>query len=140
MGTTLFVCTGNLCRSPMAEAIARSMAPAGSYASAGTWAGQGNPATREAVAAAAEAGGNLAGHRSQPLTRDLLAAADRVYVMTRSHGRAVEDLLPAAAGRTELLDPGGAEIADPYGLPIEHYRVCRDQIVAALEARITQGR
>ncbi len=140
MGTTLFVCTGNLCRSPMAEAIARAMAPGEALASAGTWAGRGNPATREAVVAAAEAGGDLAGHRSQPLTRDLLAAADRVYVMTRSHVQAVEDLLPAAAGRTELLDPGGAEIADPYGLPIDDYRACRDQIVAALEARLTPGR
>ncbi len=140
MGTTLFVCTGNLCRSPMAEAIARALAPGQSFASAGTWAGRGHPATREAVAAVAEAGADLADHRSQPLTRALLEAADRVYVMTRSHQRAVADMVPAAAGRTELLDPTGAEIADPYGLPLQDYRTCRDQIVAALEARLMAGR
>ncbi len=136
MGTTLFVCTGNLCRSPMAEAIARTMAPEHSFASAGTWAGRGNPATREAEVAAAEAGGDLTGHRSQPLSRALLDTADQVYVMTAAHLRAVRELAPGS--RPELLDPAGAEIPDPYGLPLGAYRACRDQIVAALEARLTR--
>ncbi len=132
----LFVCSGNICRSPMAEAIARLHRPGGAFASAGTWARRGDPATPEAVAAGAEIGADLAGHRSQPLSPALLAEAERVFVMTEEHLRDVAALLPAAAGRAELLDPAGVPVADPYGQSLGDYRRCCDQIAAAVAVRL----
>jgi len=90
----LFVCTGNTCRSPMAEAIARAhLERAGLghrvlVASAGVTASHGAPATPEATRAAEAVGASLTTHRSQPLTPELLDRADVVYTMTESHQRA----------------------------------------------------
>ena len=147
----LFVCSGNLCRSPMAEGLARTMLadrlgcePQAlsrhglEAASAGTGAMFGYPASENAVQAMEERGIDIRGHQSQPLTVDALLAADYIWVMTRSHLDAVRRLAPAVASRASLLDPGGEDVPDPMGGDIEAYRECADRIAGALAGRLAE--
>ena len=138
--TILFVCTGNTCRSPMAEVIARDLLGKDSgvtVRSAGVAAGAGYPATEEARVAMAEMGLDLSGHRSQPVTRELIDGADVIYAMTNGHRRDMLALDPGAAARVFLLDPAGGSIPDPIGMPVEDYvetaRVLRDLIARRLK-------
>jgi protein-tyrosine-phosphatase len=114
----LFVCTGNTCRSPMAEAIARALiAEAGrasevEVASAGANAPDGAAATDKAHDAVEKLGYDMAPHWSRQLTPEMLRSADRVFVMTGSHLRFAQAMAPDAS--IELLDPLG-EVPDPYG-------------------------
>jgi protein-tyrosine-phosphatase len=104
----LFVCTGNLCRSPMASAVLqRVLSERGcegiEVASAGTWAETGFSATSEACAVIAERGMDLSAHRSRPLTVDELRTADLVIAMTSVHLREIGSLDPEAGAKTLLL-------------------------------------
>ena len=125
--TILFVCSGNTCRSPMAAALARRILAArlkmreaelekGGFAviSAGVSAMTGAPATAHAVQAVRLLGGSLSGHRSQPLTADLIAHADRIWTMGRGHAAWIAAMAPSAADKTRMLDPTG-DISDPIG-------------------------
>jgi protein-tyrosine-phosphatase len=104
----LIVCTGNLCRSPMASAVLqRVLSEQGcagiEVASAGTWADSGHHATSEACAVVADRGMDLAPHRSRPLDRDELRTADVVIAMTSVHLREIESLDSESARKTLLL-------------------------------------
>ena len=135
----LFVCTGNICRSPMAEYLARDLAgDRARFTSAGTIAIDGHPPSPGAVAAMAEIGIDLRLHGARPLEEALAAQPDIVFCMTGLHRKAVS----RAAGpgvRVELLDPGGGEIDDPYGMDTDDYRRSRDEIAGALRARLAAG-
>jgi protein-tyrosine-phosphatase len=133
----LFVCTGNLCRSPMAEAIAsrRWASTDFVFESAGVLAVTGAPATTMAAAACEESGVDLTAHRARQFDGDLAAAADLILVMTEAHRRRVLELAPEAAAKVDMLRPDGEDVDDPYGQPLEVYRASRDEIVAALESR-----
>jgi len=134
----LLVCTGNTCRSPMAEAIARDLLRGDDRAiigSAGVTAGDGAAATPEAVAAAGELGLDLSGHRSRPLTPRRVAEADRILTMTAAHRDLVLRAVPEAADRTSVLDQDG-DIADPFGGTLADYRVTAEQIKTALLRRL----
>ena len=141
MTRVLFVCTGNTCRSALAEGIARArLGPESGVAfeSAGLYALDRAPATPNALAVAAEAGVDLAAHRARPVTREMVEGADRIYVMTRSQAEALACMGSPGGNRAALLDPAGEDIPDPYGQDLDAYRGARDRITAAVEARATE--
>lgn len=149
--TVLFVCTGNTCRSPLAKVIARQkvatalrvetgqlMARGLWITSAGTAAGGGSPASAHALQAAAEIDLDLAAHRSRGLGDDLVAHLGRAYALTQSHLQGILLSYPQLADRVTLLDPQGRDIPDPFGGPIETYRMARTFIGNAVTARMPE--
>jgi len=147
----LFVCTGNICRSPMAAGIAArtladrfgcdpAMLPGHGIdvQSAGTGAAAGFPASDHAILAMQERGIDIALHQSRPITVDAILAADYIWVMTRGHLEAVRQMAPEAAGRIALLDPAGEDVADPIGGDLEAYRACARRLEKAVAARLTE--
>ena len=130
MPTILYVCTGNTCRSPMAEAIARHWIAHGGLgdnpelvaASAGVFAPEGVPPSPEAVIALAELGIEHDG-ASRRLTADLLREAEVVFCMTAAHMAAARSLVegdPDGQARILLLDPAG-DVEDPIGMGQKAY-------------------
>jgi protein arginine phosphatase len=130
----LFVCTGNLCRSPLAAGLAErdlarrlGCAPADlpgrgwAVLSAGTAAVPGRSATPETVAEGRRRGVDLSAHRSRPLTPTLVDRADRVLVMEAAQRRTLLDFAPEARGRVAILASNGSDIPDPFGRGPESY-------------------
>src|SRR5436190_8454241 len=138
MKTVLFVCTGNVCRSPMAEGLFKhGVRGRGTYRvlSAGVGAVDGQPASDHAVRALREIGIDISRHRSRHLTADLVQQADYIFGMTHSHVDAITLLYPQAAEKTfllrefdETLDAYENDISDPIGGSYDVYCNCRDQI------------
>jgi len=138
MKNVLFVCTGNICRSPMAEGLFKKLLGGRGdivVQSAGVSAGRGLPASGDAVNALARAGVNLSTFRSQPLSDELVQKATHIFVMTRDHKRLLELFYPEAAGKTRLIrefENGSPDVPDPIGLGRDTYEHCRDTLKKAL--------
>ena len=133
----LFVCSGNTCRSPMAEALFRRMLDdAGrqdiSVESAGTGAYDGAPASEGSFLVAVEAGLDLTRHRARLLDRELVAQADLILTMSKGHLSRVERL--GGGGKVHLLGTYAnasaeeSELRDPYGGDVEGYRQTLHQL------------
>jgi RpiB/LacA/LacB family sugar-phosphate isomerase len=138
MKTVLFVCTGNICRSPMAEGLFRHATRGRTdcrVLSAGVGALEGQPPSSHAVRALNELGIDISQLRSRMLTSELVEEADYIFGMTHSHVDQVNLLFPQAAEKTfllrefdETLDEFEKDISDPIGGSYETYAYCRDQI------------
>jgi protein-tyrosine phosphatase len=137
----LLVCTGNTCRSPMAETLLRhemtqrfkdlftpGQPPPVVAVSAGLSAYPGGAASPEAVNVMHARGLNLKDHQSRPLTQRLLKQADLVLTMTASHRQAILGRWPEASPKTFLLSKNGRDVADPYGGSVPIYAACADEI------------
>jgi protein-tyrosine phosphatase len=137
----LFVCTGNTCRSPMAEGMFRkllaerlqctvnALAARGIVVmSAGLSASYGMSAAQEAIDLMRRHGIRLDEHVSQPVTPEMLSNADYVLTMTARHRQAILDRFPELASRVHTLSPDGCDVPDPIGAGAAEYRRCSEQI------------
>lgn len=132
----LLVCTGNTCRSPLAEVLLRraleeAKVDGVTVSSAGTGAFGGEPASEGSYLVALENGLDLAAHRARPVTRELVAESDLILAMSRGHLRKLQ--LLGAGEKAQLLGEyadadGDPEVADPVGGPIEGYRATYQQL------------
>jgi tRNA threonylcarbamoyl adenosine modification protein (Sua5/YciO/YrdC/YwlC family) len=142
----VLVCTGNTCRSPMAEALLKKRIAERLQCSveelddrgvvvmsAGVSAAPGGRAAAEAVQTMRERGLDLSQHESQPLSERVVRFADAILTMTRGHRETILAQWPEAERRVHLISHGRGEVSDPIGGPLEMYRRCADQLDAYLE-------
>lgn len=141
----LLVCTGNICRSPLAaglleRALAERSITGISVSSAGTGAWDGAPVSEGAYLVALERGLDLSSHRARLLTRELVEGADLILTMARHHRARVDEL--GGEGRVFVLgeyagrEGDGAEVSDPFGGDLDVYRDTCSELEALLQAAV----
>ena len=137
----VIVCTGNTCRSPMAETLLREQLrqklgseDAVRVLSAGVAAGAGSGASPQAVEVMGTRDLDLTGHSSRPLDDAVMNVADLILTMTRGHRAAILAAWPNMQDRVHTLRRDGGDITDPVGMPVEVYQSCSEQIDQELTA------
>lgn len=139
----LFVCTGNTCRSPMAEGLFRKAAAGRddlAVSSAGVAAAKGSPVSRETLKALKQRGAGLDGFKSRPVSDAILAEATHVFAMTEGHLAALEARFPSHSDKFFLVREfsgitdkrQGLDVPDPIGMGQAAY----DEVAKVLEAAI----
>jgi protein-tyrosine phosphatase len=143
----LFVCIGNICRSPFAHAFFKKLVNQKRFQglraeSAGLFALHGNSATYLAQRVAEEFGVDLAEHRAKSVSKELVAWSSMILVMEKSHEDTLLIDFPEAKGKTQLIrhfarfGSKRRGIADPYGLEYDAYRFCFVDIEDAVSGLI----
>lgn len=152
----LMVCTGNICRSPMAAALLRHRLPPALQGrvvvgSAGTHALHGHQAEPFAVQTMAALGIDLRDHRARHLTREMVRRADLILAMEQAHVDTIRQMLAWSPRDVQLLNnfnplADGPEVRDPYCSPLEDYKICLETlepsiagVIAHLKARLLTG-
>lgn len=136
----LFICTGNTCRSPMAEAICkkkmRKLKISGSADSCGTAAAPNVPAAENAILAVKELYNlNISKHLSKPISIELIDKADIIFVMSQRHATALISLFPEC--KDKLYIPKN-EIADPFMSSLEVYKACAKELECAIDDMLSK--
>lgn len=141
----LFVCSGNICRSPMAEGYLRFAIPpkyknSVEISSAGTLNIENSPPSLEAVEVMKEKGVSINGHKSRGLTKALVDGADLILTMSLEHYEEIKKKFNPPKGKLQLLGDFESEspcqensIMDPIGQDIGVYRECRDMIIRSID-------
>ena len=156
MKTILFVCTGNTCRSSMAEGFfndavknAQSLSEMYKGESAGLAAFEGEPAAQHSVNVMKNIWNiDISGHRARNLDRDMVNRADLILTMTKGHKEMIISKFPGSESKVFTLkefihgkNPDNGEegdcnmhdVADPYGMPEQVYRKCAEEIKKAVD-------
>jgi len=134
MFTLLFVCTGNTCRSPMAEFLFRNLVGGLQnieVVSAGVSTEEGLPASEHALSVMREKGISLDNHRTRPVNRELVEKADLILTMTSRHKAILTNMYPEFRDKIYTLKEYAGEegdVVDPFGQSEEVYRNCRDEL------------
>ena len=139
----LFVCTGNICRSPLAASLLeRALKERGlevKVTSAGTGAWDGAPASEGAYLVGLERGLDLSGHRARLLTRELVENADTILMMSPQHCARVDELAVRGACSCSASTRArrGDEVSDPFGGDLGGYRATYEEL-EALSAAVAE--
>jgi len=146
--SVLFVCTANICRSPMAAALFRSRLEKERpdwkewrIESAGTWASDGESATKNSRLVMSQRGLDIHGHRSKTVTAEALESFDLILTMESGHKEALKVEFPSLSDRIYMLSEmeGSSDpIDDPYGQPIQAYEEAANKMDRILENGFTK--
>ncbi len=146
----LFVCTGNICRSPMAEGMLKDRLEKGKktgfrVSSAGTWGLEGENAASHALSVCREKGIDISEHKARRLTERMVREGDLIVVMEFDHFHAILEMCPDADKKTRMLTQFGVNkrnfyepVPDPYGRRKRQYVKCFEQMDKHMEVLFSE--